>query len=213
MYDGSFGVPGGVGGKRPDRCSLVYAQRCKEAWGDVPIVLGGIEASLRRVAHYDYWQDKVRRSILVDAHADILLYGNAERALADLAHRLAKGERIDEITDPAYFERKREENDRLYSSLVFPADTHTASPSFDLYCRQNFLDNLLRGGFPASLGRGETARSRGRDRVAEDAGASPIASVIAVGAHYDGQGLSWALGAALRTWEQPALWRRLQRWW
>jgi len=92
-------TPGGIGGRRPDRCSLVYAQRCKEAFGDVPIVLGGIEASLRRIAHYDYWQDKVRRSILVDAHADILLYGNAERAVVELAHRLARGEPIHEITD------------------------------------------------------------------------------------------------------------------
>jgi uncharacterized radical SAM protein YgiQ len=92
-------TPGGVGGKRPDRCSLVYSQRCKEAYGDVPIVLGGIEASLRRIAHYDYWQDKVRRSILVDAHADILLYGNAERAIVELAHRLARGEPIGDITD------------------------------------------------------------------------------------------------------------------
>ena len=87
-------TPGGVGGKRPDRCSLVYAQRCREAYGDVPVVLGGIEASLRRIAHYDYWQDKVRRSILVDAHADILLYGNAERAIVELAHRLAAGEAV-----------------------------------------------------------------------------------------------------------------------
>ena len=92
-------TPGGVGGKRPDRCSLVYSQRCKEAYGDVPIVLGGIEASLRRIAHYDYWQDKVRRSILVDAHADILLYGNAERAIVELAHRLARGETHQDMTD------------------------------------------------------------------------------------------------------------------
>ena len=92
-------TPGGIGGKRPDRCSLVYSQRCKEAYGDVPIVLGGIEASLRRIAHYDYWQDKVRRSILVDAHADILLYGNAERAIVELAHRLARGEPIGDIRD------------------------------------------------------------------------------------------------------------------
>jgi len=92
-------TPGGIGGRRPDRCSLVYAQRCKEAYGDVPIVLGGIEASLRRIAHYDYWQDKVRRSILVDAHADILLYGNAERAVVELAHRLTRGQAIGDITD------------------------------------------------------------------------------------------------------------------
>lgn len=92
-------TPGGVGGKRPDRCSLVYAQRCKEAYSDVPIVMGGIEASLRRIAHYDYWQDKVRRSILIDAKADILLYGNAERAVIEIAHRLAKGESISDIND------------------------------------------------------------------------------------------------------------------
>ena len=92
-------TPGGIGGKRPDRCSLVYAQRCKEAYTDVPIVMGGIEASLRRIAHYDYWQDKVRRSILIDAKADILLYGNAERAVVEIAHRLAKGESITDIND------------------------------------------------------------------------------------------------------------------
>jgi uncharacterized radical SAM protein YgiQ len=91
--------PDDVGGKRPDRCSIVYSQRCREAFKDTPIVIGGIEASLRRIAHYDYWQDKVRRSILADAKADILLYGNAERALAELAQRLARGDAIDSITD------------------------------------------------------------------------------------------------------------------
>ena len=92
-------TPGGEGGARPDRASIVYAQRCREAYPAVPIVLGGIEASLRRIAHYDYWQDKVRRSILLDAKADLLLYGNAERALVELTHRLARGEAIDTITD------------------------------------------------------------------------------------------------------------------
>ena len=85
-------TPNGEGGKRPDRAVLVYSQRVREAYKDVPIVLGGIESSLRRIAHYDYWSDKVRRSILVDAKADILLYGNAERALVKVAHRIAKGE-------------------------------------------------------------------------------------------------------------------------
>ena len=92
-------TPDGVGGRRPDRCSLVYAQRCKEAFPDVPVILGGIEASLRRIAHYDYWQDSVRRSILIDATADMLLYGNAERAIAEIAHRLGRGERLEDITD------------------------------------------------------------------------------------------------------------------
>ena len=92
-------TPGAEGGKRPDRAVIVYAQRCREAYPDTPIVLGGIEASLRRLAHYDYWSDKVRRSVLVDAKADLLLYGNAERALLDLAHRLAKGQKVSAITD------------------------------------------------------------------------------------------------------------------
>jgi len=92
-------TPGGEAGKRPDRAVVVYAQRCREAFRDVPIVLGGIEASLRRIAHYDYWSDKVRRSILVDAKADILIYGNAERALAEVSHRLAKGEKPADLDD------------------------------------------------------------------------------------------------------------------
>ena len=92
-------TPGGKAGSRPDRASLVYSQRCREAYKDVPVVLGGIEASLRRIAHYDYWQDKVRHSLLLDAKADILLYGNAERAVVEIAQRLSRGEDIQTITD------------------------------------------------------------------------------------------------------------------
>ncbi|MCB1638464.1 MAG: YgiQ family radical SAM protein, partial [Thiothrix sp.] len=92
-------TPGGLGGKRPDRASLVYSQRCREAYPQVPVILGGIEASLRRIAHFDYWQEKVRRSILMDAGADLLLYGNAERAVIEIAHRLAHGDAVDSITD------------------------------------------------------------------------------------------------------------------
>ncbi|WP_159566009.1 YgiQ family radical SAM protein [Budvicia diplopodorum] len=92
-------TPDNVGGKRPDRASLVYSQRCKEAYKEVPVILGGIEASLRRIAHYDYWSDTVRRSVLVDAKADMLIYGNGERPLVELAHRLANGETIAEIQD------------------------------------------------------------------------------------------------------------------
>jgi len=91
--------PDDVGGKRPDRCSIVYTQRAREAYSDVPIILGGIEASLRRIAHYDYWQDSVRRSMLADAQADLLLYGNAERALVEVAHRIARGDAIETIDD------------------------------------------------------------------------------------------------------------------
>lgn len=92
-------TPGNVGGRRPDRAVIVYAQRCREAYADVPVVLGSIEASLRRIAHYDYWSDKVRRSVLVDSKADLLLYGNAERAIVEVAHRLAEGESIGDIRE------------------------------------------------------------------------------------------------------------------
>jgi uncharacterized radical SAM protein YgiQ len=92
-------TPDGVGGKRPDRAVIVYAQRVREAFKNVPIVIGGIEASLRRIAHFDYWSEKVRRSILLDAKADLLVYGNAERQVCELAHRLAAGEGIADITD------------------------------------------------------------------------------------------------------------------
>ena len=90
---------GGSPDKRPDRATMVYAQRCREAYTEVPLVIGGIEASLRRIAHYDYWSDKVRRSILPDCKADMLLFGNAERALVELTHRLSKGEDIAAIRD------------------------------------------------------------------------------------------------------------------
>ncbi|MET0312557.1 MAG: YgiQ family radical SAM protein [Burkholderiaceae bacterium] len=105
-------TPGDVGGKRPDRASLVYSQRCREAYPEAPIVMGGIEGSLRRIAHYDYWQDKVRRSILVDAKCDILLYGNAERAIVEIAHRLAAKEPVAQITDvrgTAFIQREKPE--------------------------------------------------------------------------------------------------------
>ncbi len=92
-------TPAGAGGRRPDRSVIVYAQRAREAFRDVPIVIGGIEASLRRIAHFDYWSEKVRRSVLLDAKADLLVYGNGERQICEIAHRLASGEAIGEITD------------------------------------------------------------------------------------------------------------------
>ncbi|WP_323980573.1 YgiQ family radical SAM protein [Aeromonas media] len=92
-------TPGDVGGKRPDRATLVYTQRCKEAYKEVPVVIGGIEASLRRIAHYDYWSETIRRSILLDAKADILIYGNAERPLIEVAHRIAGGETMETMQD------------------------------------------------------------------------------------------------------------------
>ncbi len=91
--------PGGQIGRRPDRATIVYCQRAREAYRDVPIVCGGVEASLRRLAHYDYWSDKIRRSIILDAKADLLVYGMGERALVEIAHRLAAGEPVKKLRD------------------------------------------------------------------------------------------------------------------
>ncbi len=90
-------TPNGEAGKRPDRAVNVYSHRCREAFKDVPIIIGGIEASLRRIAHYDYWSDKVRKSVLLDSKADLLVYGNAERQIVEIAHRLANGEIITDL--------------------------------------------------------------------------------------------------------------------
>ncbi len=91
--------PGGVMGKRPDRAAIVYSNRIREAYGDVPIILGGLEASLRRFAHYDYWDDKVRRSLLVDSRADILTYGMGENILLRIAELLSRGVPVKKIRD------------------------------------------------------------------------------------------------------------------
>ncbi len=92
-------TPNDEGGKRPDRAVIVYSQRCREAFKDVPIVLGGIEASLRRIAQYDHWSEKIRRSVLVDSKADMLVYGNAERAIIEIAQRALNGESPKAMTD------------------------------------------------------------------------------------------------------------------
>lgn len=92
-------TPHGEAGKRPDRAVVVYAQRCREAFPGVDIMIGGIEGSLRRIAQYDYWSDKVRQSVLAYAKADLLLFGNAERALLEVAHRAAHGERLAQMRD------------------------------------------------------------------------------------------------------------------
>jgi uncharacterized radical SAM protein YgiQ len=91
-------TPNGEAGKRPDRAVNVYSHRCREAFKNVPVIIGGIEASLRRIAHYDYWSDKVRKSVLLDSKADLLVYGNAERQIVEIAHRLANGEAIADLT-------------------------------------------------------------------------------------------------------------------
>lgn len=129
---------GGEGGRRPDRCTVVYAQRCREAFKDVPIVLGGIEASLRRIAHYDYWSEKVRRSVLADAKADLLLYGNAERAVVEVAHRLAAGEapqNLDSIRGVALFRRVPDGYTELHADDLDSADEGAGRKSGDTVIR------------------------------------------------------------------------------
>ena len=106
-------TPDDIGGKRPDRAVAVYSQRCKEAWSDVPVIIGGIEASLRRIAHYDYWSDKVRRSILLDSKADLLVFGNGERQITEIAHRLSRGETVDKLNNirgTAFVVRQQQKN-------------------------------------------------------------------------------------------------------
>ena len=116
-------TPDDMGGKRPDRAVTVYTQKCREAFPHIPIVIGGIEC-LRRLAHYDYWSDSVKRSVLIDSTADILLYGNAERAIVELTHRMANGDSIREITDlrgSAFYAKKYlQAGARLIHKLISP---------------------------------------------------------------------------------------------
>ena len=160
-------TPGGAPDKRPDRCSLVYTQRCREAFGDVPILLGGIEASLRRIAHYDYWQDKVRRAILVDAQADLLLYGNAERALIAIAHRLAAGEPVRNITDVRG------------TAFVRRDDDPTAQGWFELDSSEVDLPGRIDEHINPYLSTAEAAASQGASCVKQDGKADAAAAPAA----------------------------------
>ena len=128
-------TPGGEGGKRPDRSVIVYSQRAREAYPDVPIVIGGIEASLRRIAHFDYWSEKVSRSVLLDAKADLLVYGNAERQIVDIAHRLGAGESIADITDlrGTVFTRKSIPDDYLEIDSTHLDTPGPLNPPIDPY--------------------------------------------------------------------------------
>ena len=136
---------GGEGGRRPDRSTIVYTQRCREAFKDVPIVLGGIEASLRRIAHYDYWSDKVRRSILADAKADLLIYGNAERAVVEVANRLAAGEtprELESIRGVALFRPVPDHYAELHADDLDSADEGAARRSGDTVIRLPAYDDV-----------------------------------------------------------------------
>jgi uncharacterized radical SAM protein YgiQ len=145
-------TPGGEGGKRPDRSVLVYANRCRQAFKDVPLVVGGIEASLRRIAHFDYWSEKVRRSLLVDSRADLLVYGNGERAIVDIAHRLAAGESIAEIRDVrgTAFMRKEVPADREVIDSTRVDTPGPVQPPPDPYAMDVPGDSACKTGEPAS---------------------------------------------------------------
>ncbi|MBS4030593.1 MAG: YgiQ family radical SAM protein [Clostridiales bacterium] len=112
--------PGGKGGYRPDRASIVYSHRIKEAYSDVPIILGGIEASLRRFAHYDYWSNKIRRSMLLDAKADLIVYGMGERQIIEIAEALQSGISVEEITFIKGTVYKTKDQERPYKPMILP---------------------------------------------------------------------------------------------
>ncbi|HHX61881.1 MAG TPA: YgiQ family radical SAM protein [Epulopiscium sp.] len=113
--------PGGQGGLRPDRAVIVYAQRAREAYKDVPVVLGGIEASLRRLGHYDYWENKIRRSVLLDSKADLIMYGMGEKVVVELAEALEGGIPIEEITFIPGTVYKTTDKDRAYDAITLPS--------------------------------------------------------------------------------------------
>ena len=126
---------GGKMGKRPDRAVIVYCNRIREAYGDVPIIIGGLEASLRRFAHYDYWDDKVRRSILVDSRADLLTYGMGENILIRVAKLLDKGVPIRKIRDvrgTAYLSRRDE---KVNFDYIETADYDVLKTDKEAYAR------------------------------------------------------------------------------
>jgi uncharacterized radical SAM protein YgiQ len=156
-------TPGGEGGKRPDRCVIVYTQRLREAFNGVPLVIGGIEASLRRIAHFDYWSDQVRRSLLVDSNADLLVYGNAERQVVEIAQRLDAGEGIGDIRDlrgTAFLRRAVPDGwvEIDSSELDTPGPT---APPISPYADE--AERLSRGANPAPARGANPAPARGAD--------------------------------------------------
>ena len=112
--------PGGKGGLRPDRATIVYCQRIREAYKKMPIIIGGIEASLRRLGHYDYWDNKMRRSILLDSRADLLIYGMGERPIVEVAEALESGIPVEEITFIKGTAYVTNDKDRAYDPIFLP---------------------------------------------------------------------------------------------
>jgi uncharacterized radical SAM protein YgiQ len=134
---------GAMAGKRPDRATTVYTQRAKEAYKGIPVIIGGIEASLRRIAQYDHWSQTIRRSILPDSKADLLLFGNAERAVVEVAHRVAAGEDIKQITDirgTAYMRQGIPEGWTVLDSSAIDADKSLVHPQTNPYADTSSKD-------------------------------------------------------------------------
>ena len=134
---------GAMAGKRPDRATTVYTQRAKEAYKGIPVIIGGIEASLRRIAQYDHWSQTIRRSILPDSKADLLLFGNAERAVVEVAHRVAAGEDIKQITDirgTAFMRQGIPEGWTVLDSSEIDADKSLVHPQTDPYADTSAKD-------------------------------------------------------------------------
>jgi uncharacterized radical SAM protein YgiQ len=145
-------TPGGAPDKRPDRAVIVYAQRCREAFREVPIIVGGIEASLRRIAHYDYWSDKVRRSVLLDSRADLLVYGNGERQIVEIAHRLAARETVGSLTDirGTAFIRDRVPADWVELDSTHVDEPGPVTPHVDPYASERPQQSCATGGGDAA---------------------------------------------------------------
>ena len=134
---------GAMAGKRPDRATTVYTQRAKEAYKGIPVIIGGIEASLRRIAQYDHWSQTIRRSILPDSKADLLLFGNAERAVVEVAHRVAAGEDIKQITNirgTAFMRQGIPEGWTLLDSSEIDTDKSLTHPKADPYADTSAKD-------------------------------------------------------------------------
>lgn len=126
--------PGGVAGKRPDRAVIVYANKVREAYKDSPIIIGGIEASLRRLSHYDYWSDKVRRSILLDSGADLLVYGMGEKQIVEIADSLNSGLAIQDITYIKGTVYKTKDKDIAYDPIILPSYDEVCASKLK-YCK------------------------------------------------------------------------------
>jgi len=140
--------PNGEAGKRPDRATIVYANRCREAYAGVPLIIGGIEASLRRFAHYDYWDDRVRHSILYDACADILVYGMGERAIVEIADQLNAGTPAGEITTiPGTCVRVTDE-EQAKGAVILPSYTEVSKDKkkyCEAFAQQTREQDAIRG--------------------------------------------------------------------